>query len=103
MGVDEVTQGRALVESMVRVAAEELGVSLEALEWGQDADDFRLGRHSLACSVNGRRTVERFSVEELSDAPAASAVRRRLGEQVSAWLEGLVPSKRIGFRPPPSS
>jgi len=102
MEANELAEGQRLVEAMVREEAARLGVSLEGLEWGQDADDFRLGRHALACRVNGRRTVEHFSVEELSDAPTSSAVRRDLLERVSSWLGEVQPSKRIGFRSAPS-
>ena len=101
MEANEVARGQTFVAEIVHQEIARLGLSLESLEWGQDAGDFSAGQHSLAVVVNGRRSVEGFSTEDLSDAPATPN-RTRLAQQVRSWLQRLVPGQQIGFRGPQS-
>lgn len=96
---DEVAKGKMVVESLVRECAAQLGISVDGLEWGPDADWVRRGRYALACRVNRRRTVGEFSREDMSDAPSSPDVRRRLAQHISAWFEGTGKARSIGFRP----
>ena len=69
MSVDEIGRGKDIVEEALREECARIGVEVE-LEWGHASSDFDKSLHTLAYTIDSKRRVEKFSIEELSDAGA---------------------------------
>lgn len=97
MSTDEISAGIQFVEAMLRQVCANRGVALDSVEWGQGPNDFDRGLHSMAYTIGGKRRLEKFSMEELSDAPGDKTVRGKLQPRIVDLVNKAVPNKRIGF------
>ena len=98
MSNEEIEAGKNWVEKMLSQHAQDLGLTIRGLEWGWGAGDFDNNRLTLSFSVDTKRCIEKFSVDDLADVPNTRSVQVELNNLLKKLVESsLEQSKKTGF------
>lgn len=97
MREDDLQDGMRLVEEMLRVECADRDLVLDAVECGQTDEGFDKDLHAMVFTIGGTRRVEKFTREDLSDAPEDEQVRSQLQARIASLLDKVVPTNRTGF------